>query len=336
MSYCKFPFEKIVIGRQGDVYNCCSGWLPKAIGNVFKEQDFNKIWNSEAVQAIRTSMINETYDFCIPGYCPYLLNGIYKISKKTTCDDNSRTKAQDIILSKGPATMVINYDPTCNLHCKSCRKRIITLGKEQTGWLLKFQADLVDTPLFRNVHELILAGHGEPFASKVYLTLLKNIDEQRFPHLKITLITNGILFSPANWESISNAHYAINFIKVSIDAATKGTYAKIRCGGDFDLLLKNLEFMSELKKQMKCKLQATFVMQKENYREMPAFVILMKKYSFDQIFFSKIVNFESFSEEEFQDVAIHRKDHPEHSAFLEILRNPVMKESGVTIANENE
>jgi MoaA/NifB/PqqE/SkfB family radical SAM enzyme len=336
MSYCKFPFEKIVIGMQGDVYNCCSGWLPIVIGNVFKEQDFNKIWNSEVVQAIRISMIDETYKFCNPGYCPYLIKGVYKISGKRALSDSHKTKTQDVVLKKGPAIMVINYDPTCNLYCKSCRKRVITLSKEQREWLLKFQADLIESPLFQGVRELIIAGQGEVFASKIYLSFLKSMNKKRFPHLRITLLTNGILFTPENWENISNAHYAINTIKISIDAATKETYAKIRGGGDFDVLLKNLEFISRLKKQKGFKLTANFVMQKENYREMPTFVEMMKTYGIDQFFFSKIVNYKTFSEEEFMDVAVHRKDHPEHSAYLEILRNPIMKEKGVALANENE
>jgi MoaA/NifB/PqqE/SkfB family radical SAM enzyme len=140
------------------------------------------------------------------------------------------------------------------------------------------------------------------------------------------LITNGILFTPENWGKIANVHYAINFIRISIDAAARETYEKLRRGGNFDILLDNLEFISGLKRQKNIKLQAAFVMQKENYREMPMFVELVKKYNFDMVHFGRINNWGTYTDEEFRQIAVHRKDHPEHKDFLEILKDPALRD----------
>jgi wyosine [tRNA(Phe)-imidazoG37] synthetase (radical SAM superfamily) len=329
-NVCKQPFEKVLIGGQGEIYFCCTSWLPKAIGNIFEEPEFNKAWNSETAQKIRASMINETYEFCSHENCPFLLNGKFKPKKKKSShDDNSTTSTKKIILSHGPVEMNLFYDFTCNLYCKFCRNHVKTLDKERTEFLLKFQENLIKTPLFKDLRRLILAGQGEVFASKIYLSLLKSIDEKRSPKLRITLLTNGVLLTPANWEKISNAHYAIDTISISVDAATKETYNKMRRGSNFDILLNNLKFLSELKKNKDLKLKATFVMQKQNYKEIPAFVKLMKKYSVDGFYFQKIINHGTYSEKEFRRAAVHRKDHPEQEAFLEILRNPVLKQQGI-------
>ena len=149
--------------------------------------------------------------------------------------------------------------------------------------------------------------------------------------MRITLLTNGVLLTPANWERISNAQYAIDTISISVDTAAKETYNKIRRGSNFDILLNNLKLLSELKKNKDLKLKVTFVMQKQNYKEMPAFVKLMKKYSVDGFYFQKVINHRTYTEEEFRRADVRRKDHPGHEAFLEILRNPALKQPGITI-----
>lgn len=331
MSYCKIPFKKVVIAPDGSVFSCCGSWLHKPIGNIFKKKDFKKIWNSKTAQIIRASMINQTYEFCNHEFCPFLLKDKFKPVKKKSSTSNSTINTQKTILNHGPRLMILSYDPTCNLSCKSCRSHIIALSKRKIKFLLKFQANLLKTSLFSSIRELTLTGRGDPFASKVCLTLLQNINEQRFPLLKINLMTNGILFTPKNWEKISSAHYAVNIVKISIDAVSKETYSKVRRGGNFDILLKNLEFISRLKQKKEFKLHSCFLMQKDNYKEMPMFVHLMKKFNFDRVAFLKINNWGIYTEEEFKLVAIHRKGHPEREHFLEVLKSPILKDPIVTI-----
>lgn len=336
IDYCQFPFEKIVILPDGNVHLCCPVWLSKEIGNIFTGQDFSAIWNSPAAQTIRASMIKQTYEFCSPHYCPYLISDIYKpIKTGETGAGNSRSLRRKTIVNNGPQIMTIDYDPTCNLHCKFCRVGPITLNRERTQFLLEFQENLIDSPLFRGIRELIIAGQGEVFASKIYLNLIQSITEKRFPDLRITFLTNGVLLTPGMWEKIANAHYAINQIKISVDAATKETYNKLRVGGNFDILLNNIKFLAELKKKKELKLVAAFVVQKENYREMPAFVQLMKNHDFDEVYFSRLVDYGTYTKEEFTQAAVHQEDHPEYNSFWEILRDPILKSPGVSVKFKN-
>ncbi len=79
------------------------------------------------------------------------------------------------------------------------------------------------------------------------MDLFTKINEARHPSLRIDLRTNGVLLTPENWERIESVHYAVDAILISIDAATESTYRLLRRGGDFNRLLKNLEFVRELK-----------------------------------------------------------------------------------------
>ena len=44
----------------------------------------------------------------------------------------------------------------------------------------------------------------------------------------------------------------------------------------------------------------------------------------------------TYTKEEFQGVAIHRKDHPERENFQQILANPVLRDSIVSDLKELE
>jgi molybdenum cofactor biosynthesis enzyme MoaA len=102
-------------------------------------------------------------------------------------------------------------------------------------------------------------------------------------------MTNGMLF-PEKWSKISNMAPMIREIQISIDAASKETYEKIRRGGKWERLRDSINYMQELKrrKELSFALQACFVVQASNYNEIPAFVDLSREWGFDSIKFQRI------------------------------------------------
>jgi hypothetical protein len=122
--------------------------------------------------------------------------------------------------------------------------------------------------------------------------------------------------------------------EISIDAASSATYSVNRRGGSFERLLKNLEFISELRKNGPLnKVTISMVVQRNNFKEMPDFVNLGKRFDFDLVSFSRLMNWGTFSEEEFTSRAIHLTSHPDHQELLEILRNKVLHEPIVYLGN---
>lgn len=58
---CRWPFDKFLITVEGDVTPCCLRENPKVVsfGNIY-EKSFAEIWNSEAYQSFRDTMIKDT------------------------------------------------------------------------------------------------------------------------------------------------------------------------------------------------------------------------------------------------------------------------------------
>ena len=118
---------------------------------------------------------------------------------------------------------------------------------------------------------------------------------------------------------------------VSIDTATKNTYESIRRGGNFDVLRKNMEFASQLRKEGKIQyFRINFVVQKKNYLEMERFIEWGIQLGVDNVFFTKILNWGTYSKEEFADISMMESDSqhpkPEFKEILdkEIFRNPIV------------
>ena len=121
-------------------------------------------------------------------------------------------------------------------------------------------------------------------------------------------------------------------LTVSIDAVTKETYEqKIRCGGNLEQLKKNMKFASELRKKGElCYLRMNFVVQRNNYKEMIPFVQWGEELGVDEIFFTKILNWGTYTDEEFENVSMMEKDGiTPKKELLEVLSDTYIKDSKI-------
>lgn len=329
--FCSHPFNKVHFPVSGKVYVCCAPWLGIPIGNIFAEP-FTDIWNSPAAIKIRESILDGSFRYCKEDKCPRMMTGLVKeevhneayrdiIEKKTTT------------LAKGPQLISLNYDNSCNLYCASCRDKVMVIGKKRQEELIRFQDSFIESDLFKNAKRLTVSGSGETFASAVYMDLFNKIERDMNPGLKITLRTNGLLLTAKNWQRIKNIHYAVDLISISIDAAANKTYRLLRRGGDFKKLLRNLEFLKELKKENNFRIKFNFVVQKANYKEMPAFVKLAKKYDCNVVAFAKIFNLGTFNSADYIRAAVHEPGNPEYKKFKKLVNKPLFKDPIVKLRN---
>lgn len=329
--FCSHPFNRAHLSKNGDVYTCCAAWLGLPIGSIFR-QSFSKAWNSPAAQKIRASILDESFRYCKEEKCPRMVSG--RLEKEAGRADFSHIiQEKRVTLDKGPQLLSLNYDPSCNLHCESCRNRVKVLDKEQEEGLLRFQDSLIASDLFDSVRRLTVSGAGEVFASRVLLSLLAKIKQGEHPGLKITLRTNGLLLTPQNWQRLKNVHYAVDLISISIDAAAEETYARLRRGGDFKKLLENLAFLKEVKKTNPLRVKLNFVVQEANYREMPEFIKLAKRFDCDRVAFAKIFNLDTYQPGEYQKAAVHEPNHPQFKAFTRLINQPIFKDPIVRLRN---
>ena len=346
-KFCGNPFNRFEVQPDGTVAVCCTSWLPESIGNV-NDKSMEEIINSEDAQKIRLSILDGSFKYCDHRVCPKIINDDLQ-SKEEILKNNYPGQKRLVHAIKTNDTTIpypihINFlwDRSCNLSCPSCRveKIMWTKGKKYER-ILSMQDSILDFVLSQNITDEIcrfnITGSGDPFGSKMYREFLFDFDGTKHPNIKIDLQTNGVMFTPATWKRIHKVHDNLSLVMVSVDAATEPTYDIVRRDGNWGMLLENLAFLSEKRKENKMdQLRLDYVVQWHNYKEMVQFVEMFTKPPFDgidKIHFSMITDWLTWERDEFMKMAIWHENHTEHENFLRVLSSDVFDNSKVSLTN---
>lgn len=339
--FCEQPFETISTtsipyknGSKVGMFACnCSTILPYPIND--KDGTLEEIWNGDAVQEIRRSILDGDFTYCSRTLCPKLVMGQLPLKKDIT-DPRLRDIIDNKRLTLGdePKQLCLTHDASCNLACPSCRIDIIAIKKEERD-LLDVFADKYLFPLMDgNQIKLLISGNGDPFGSKHYRRFIHGLDPIKHAGARLELLTNGLLLTEKEWESLSHIHHLIDLVSVSIDAATAPTYEDVRRPGKWHILYENMEFLSRMRRENRIPLLSmNFVVQRKNFEEMPAFVELGERWSVDSIKFQKIVNNGSYSPTAYLENNVVDEAHPLHSRFLEILHSEKLQSPIASLFN---
>ncbi len=309
---CDQPYKNFYITSDGGVLSCCGVFLPQHIGNVFYN-DGKEILNSSVAQDIRKSVQDGTFSYCDHIKCPIINNDRLQ-------PINQQTDKYDI---NHPEKVMFGIDLTCNLACPQCRQGMI--AERSTEMQQKYDnAMRTVLPLLESSKRLVINPSGEVFASKVSRKLLSLLNKDKYPDLKIDLMTNGVLFTPDQWDNFSNIHDMIGFVRVSIDAATASTWEVIRGGHNFETLKQNLCLIKSLReKGIIEQFEMLFVYQSQNFREMPAFVQWAKELSCDKVIFQQLFYLpgSGYTFENVLERSVFKSEHPLHKEFITILES---------------
>jgi pyruvate-formate lyase-activating enzyme len=317
--FCEKPFEQFEIDENGNVNVCCyvlsqTSNQPLSIGNLVQNTP-DDIWNSKCIQEVRKSILDNSFKFCSKELCGLLKYKHLPAAEEITNPFHKEILSkQSIVLDKGPQILAFRYDATCNLRCPSCRTTPISFKGKDFEKAQLVQKQILNWD-FKDSERIVFSTYGDPFASKLYREVLQSLDTRKYPQLRITILTNGILLTSDMWTRLNKIHQSIDRISVSIDAATEETYKIVRIGGDASRLLENLLFIGNLRQNNDISFfEINFVVQKANYREMKAFIGLGKQFNCDRVHFTPIQNIGAHTKEEYSEIAVHNRFHPEHKA----------------------
>lgn len=343
---CTKPFTWLELGENGVCWMCCPSWLNQPIGNILT-QPFEEVWNGKIAQDIRKSMYDGSYRYCNDN-CPFKekLDGPIR-SKEAIINDKSLDKRfrdsinkELTVLPYNPLQVNAVYDRSCNLSCPSCRIKVFVAIGEEKNRILQVQEKMI-SDCMDDCHYLCITGSGDPFGSPNFRKLLQELDPEIFPQLwHIHLHTNAILWTPEAWEKLYKIHHLIQSAEISIDACSSETYSINRRGGDWDKLMKNLDFISKIKVMrgfpertlQPLEMRISFVVQQNNWREMKEFVKLGQKYNFN-VSFGKLVDWGSWPQEELRRRQVHLPDHPEHEEFVKFISSPIFTRNKIQLGN---
>lgn len=323
---CEIPFQQLDI-LENSSHLCCASWLHKSAGDLSSE-GHEEVWSSDAAEAIRHSILDGSYRYCNKTACRKL-PGRQLTPKASLMNDPwwANVITNHIgKLDRGPERVNLSYDKHCNLACPSCRSEPITSNDVVRERLDRITQRNV-FPLLTSAKLAFVTGSGDPFASRTFRKMLSWISAETCPELEVSLMTNGMLLTEKEWAKFPNIHGRVKLVSVSLDGATKESHELLRRGSKWEVMMENLPFIGSLLRKGDIKrFQLVMVVQKENFREMGAFVELAKAVGATRAYFETITNWGTFSDEQYADKAIHHPTHPLHPEFQAIMQDPRLRD----------
>ncbi|AFM24423.1 putative Fe-S oxidoreductase [Desulfomonile tiedjei DSM 6799] len=134
-----------------------------------------------------------------------------------------------------PREIVLEINNTCNIDCAMCRTSLSTRPK-----------GLMDPDLFESITDKLsklrinissLHTIGEPLANRNLADYLKILRKKK---LRVGFLSSNFLLGEKQLDTIFEFRDVIVSIRPSIDAASKPTYEKIRCGGKWEQFQRSL------------------------------------------------------------------------------------------------
>lgn len=317
---CPKPFQDAALMGEGRL-SVCAGIRDVVNWDVpMFYTSFGRVWHSNIMKVLRLSMINGTYTFCDEQKCD-LKRGCgkrmidtdelhYSLAREKEQIDSIAqmdTLPRDFVFRSSnyemkekeyPDVLMCSFDRTCNLHCPSCRReRYIADGKQEE--VLQAFAERIEAELLPHVNRLKVAGDGEVFASRVYKGIIFN-SELAKQIRQIGILSNGTLLTPSNLDRLVGNYESVK-VFVSMDGCTKETAEKLRAGASFERWKENMRYLGQKREEGKVDFLAfNFVVQRDNYLEMPEYVRMCLEFHADGIKFSRIKKMGEHSEEEYE------------------------------------
>lgn len=306
--------------------------------------EFEEIWHSNIMKVLRLSAINGTYSFCNPKNCCYIettenaeinINDLSNTflfdkevidynKKRNVLDQNYIFNRENYLIKElnYPETYQCGWDESCNLYCSSCRNKIYVADGEKKQELREFSERVKKELFLSHAKKIKVAGLGEAFASDIYKDIM--FDKELAMQIgSIGILSNGMLFTKEKFNQLSSLWNDIN-VFISMDGATKETAETLRGGVIFERWQENMQYLAEMRRIGKInKLAFNFVVQRENFKEMPEFVRMCLEYNADQIKFSKLFNWGCYSKEEFEKMSMFDTVGNMKSELREVLKDDI-------------
>jgi molybdenum cofactor biosynthesis enzyme MoaA len=247
---CTAPFTTLeVTDLGGRLHQCDRSWTFGDRGSL-EDGSLLELWNGPGYRAARRAMIDRAHDRLCRPICPRLRDGRYAehtLRARTgspAFTENLHLLLDDVaarreVVRARPIKMSLCPSSYCNYDCVMC-----DYGRTP-------RRDLPDRiwdelpALLPTLSELNLHG-GEPLASGEVMRFLREVDCDRYPDLRINLVTNGSLLTERALAHLGRC--AFGEITVSLNAGTAEAYARVQRGTiDLAGVLANVDALCRLR-----------------------------------------------------------------------------------------
>lgn len=255
---------------------CCLSWIRGHYG-VIGSAPLLEIWNGEGARRIRELIAaGRQKDICAPN-CPHRMSGRYNETGLSIMNgpaefvenqqlNLSEIKQRKSVLHSRPILLKVVPTLRCNLRCSMCfQENYSTPNLGENFW-----RDIEH--LLPYVHEITFQG-GEVTLDKGFRSFIESASLRSHRHLRISLITNGTVLDDRLLKGL--ARVRLNYVIVSLNAATRETYTQITKKDLFNRVVGNIRRLNELADyhpQGDFTVYASFVIMRSNFHELPQFL----------------------------------------------------------------
>jgi len=170
----------------------------------------------------------------------------------------------------------LQIEPTtkCNLKCIMCN---LTKSKKD----MTFEDFKYIITQFKELRFIRFQGIGEPLLNRELIKFIKFSSEK---NIKTSIITNGLLIKKPLLRKLNDS--GLNHLGISIDSPSKKNYERIRRGGKFKEITKNLETISNMKDELNFNTEIFTVVMEENLSELMNMIDFCERFKINDIFFN--------------------------------------------------
>jgi len=210
-----------------------------------------------------------------------------------------------------PAMLDIEPTAKCNIRCKYCQVTYWDRSAKVKNLTYEQFVQIVDQ--FPHVLQIKLQGMGEPFLNHDFFRMVAYADRKG---ITVRTFSNATLLSEELAERIVESPLAE--LTISVDAATKETFERIRSGADWDRVQENIHRLVRARRELgngrDPLITIWMVATTENIGEFPELVRIAKHLGVDRLDLQNHLNFwgKEDYQEKMQRYSINREDTPTH------------------------
>ena len=187
----------------------------------------------------------------------------------------------NIYLDSFPAQIHFLMIDKCNAKCIMCGGDYFKSTSGRRITLEKFKTMASNLQL-EYTHGIVLAGAGDPLLNEDLIPIVRFVREE-YPHIRISITTNGIALTKKLCESLLESN--VDIVNVSINSATRETYQRIMQVDCFDKVCKNTKRLIDMRNQLGKTTQVQFssAINRLNIEDLPTLVELGRQAGIDSI-----------------------------------------------------
>ena len=169
----------------------------------------------------------------------------------------------------------------CNLRCVMCPWKDMRANASHRGIMAQETWEAV-RPHLSEILSVDFTGGGEPLLQP---RLAEWIGDAKAAGCETGILTNGLLLNEERARLLIDA--GLDWLCVSIDAASKEEYERIRIGSNFETVCQNLANVSKFRSRRVPETMINFVMMAANFHQLKDMVRLAERLGVDQVNFKQ-------------------------------------------------